>query len=135
MRMAADQLFGDGLDHVAEIEGALLLRHAGVKHDLQQQVAQFVPQVGEVAAGDRVGHLVGFFDGVGRDGREILLQVPRAAGAGRPQRRHDLHQPGDVAGGLHAAEPNKARSAQERPKADRPHRNEERPSDALPLKR
>ena len=44
MRMAADQLGGDGLDHVAEIEGALLLGHAGMEDDLQQQVAQFVPR-------------------------------------------------------------------------------------------
>ena len=99
--MAADELFGDGLDHAAEIEGALLLRHAGVEHDLEQEVAQLVAEIGEVAAGDRVGHLVGFFERVGRDGREILLQVPGAAGAGRAQRRHDLEEPGDVAGGLH----------------------------------
>ena len=102
-------LLGDRLDHVAEIERALLLRHAGVEHDLEQEVAQFVAQVGEVAAGDGVGHLVGFFERVGRDGREILLQVPRAAGAGRAQRRHDLDQPGDVAGGLHGRKPNRAR--------------------------
>ena len=101
--MAADQLFGDRLDHVAEIERALLLRHAGVEHDLEQQVAQLVAQVGEIAAGDGVGDLVGFLERVGRDGREILLQVPRAAGAGRAQRRHDLDQPADVAGGVHAA--------------------------------
>ncbi len=102
VRMTADQLLGDRLHHVAERERALLLGHAGVEHDLQQQVAQFVLQVVEVAAADRVGHLVGFLDGVGRDGREILLEVPRAAAAGRAQRRHDLDQPGDVAGGFHA---------------------------------
>ena len=60
-------------------ERALLLGHAGVEHDLQQQVAQLVPQVVEIAARDRVGDLVGFLDRVGRDGREVLLQVPRAA--------------------------------------------------------
>ena len=102
MRMAAHQLFGDGLDHAAEIERALLLRHAGVEHDLEQEVAQLLAQIGEVAAGDGVGHLVGLFERVGRDGREVLLQVPGAAGAGRAQRRHDLQEPGDVAGGFHA---------------------------------
>ena len=103
MRMAADQLRGDGLDHVAEIEGALLLRHAGVEDDLQQEVAELLAQVGEVAARDGVGDLVGLFERVGRDGREVLLEVPRAAGAGRAQRRHDLDQPGDVAGGFQGA--------------------------------
>ena len=78
-------------------------RHAGVEHDLEQQVAQLVAQVGEIAAGDGVGDLVGLFERVGRDGRKVLLQVPGAAGAGRPQRRHDLEQPADVAGGFHAA--------------------------------
>ena len=38
--MTADQLRGDGFDHVAEIEGALLLRHAGMENDLQQQIAE-----------------------------------------------------------------------------------------------
>ena len=84
-------------------ERALLLGHAGVEHDLQQQVAEFVPQVVEIAALDRVGDLVGFLDGVGRDGREVLLEVPRAAGLRRAQRRHDGDQSGDVAGGLHPA--------------------------------
>ena len=90
-------------DHVAEIERALLLRHAGVEHDLEQEVAQFLAQVVEIAARDGVGDLVGLLERVGRDGREILLQVPRAAGAGRAQRRHDLEQPGDVAGRGHGA--------------------------------
>ena len=80
-------------DHVAEVEGAWLLRHAGVKDDLQQEVAELVAQVVEIAARDGVGDLVGFLDRVGRDGREILLEVPRAAGSGRAQRRHDLDQP------------------------------------------
>ena len=101
VRMAADQLGGDGLDHVGEIEGALLLRHAGVENDLQQQIAEFVLEPVEIAARDGVGHLIGFLERVGRDGGESLLEVPRAAGAGRAQRRHDLDQAGDVAGGLH----------------------------------
>ena len=80
VRMPADQLVGDGLDHIAEIERALLLRHAGVEHDLQQQIAQFFLEVGEIVARDRVGDLIGFLERVGRDGREILLQIPGAAG-------------------------------------------------------
>ncbi len=104
MRMPPDQLLGDRLHHVAEIERALLLRHAGMEHDLQQQVAEFVLQIVEIAARDRIGDLVGFLDRVWRDGREILLQVPRAAGLGRAQRRHDLDQTLDIAGGFHGVD-------------------------------
>ena len=90
--MPPDHLARDRLDHVAERERVLLLRHAGVKHHLQQEIAEFVAQIVEIAARDGVGDLVGFLDGVGRDGRKILLEIPRAAGAGRAQRRHDLEQ-------------------------------------------
>ena len=72
----------------------------------------------EIAARDRVGHLVGLFERVGRDGREVLLEIPRAAGAGRAQRRHDLDQPGDVAGGFQAG-PRMARTLAEAPATDR----------------
>ena len=105
MRMPADELSRDGLDHVAEREGALLLGHAGMEDDLEQQVAELVPQIREIAALDGVGDLVGFLDGVGRDRREILLQIPGAAGPGRAQGRHDLEEPCDVCGRLHGGFP------------------------------
>ena len=101
--MPADELLGERLDDVAEIEGAFLFGHACVKDDLEQEVAELVLEVVAVAARDRVGDLIGFLDGVGRDGREGLLQVPGAAHARRAQPRHDLDQPADVARGLHAA--------------------------------
>ena len=91
--MAAQQLLGDRLDHAAEIERALLLGHAGVERDLEQQIAELLAQIVEIAARDRVGDLIGLFERVGRDGREILLEVPRTAGAGRAQRRHDFQKP------------------------------------------
>ena len=100
MRVPADQFRGDGFDHVAEIEGALLLGHTGVVSDLEQEIAQLVLEVVQIAARDGVGHLIGFLQRIGRDGLEGLLQVPGAAAAGRAQRRHDLEQPGNVAGGL-----------------------------------
>ena len=100
MRMPTDELFGDRGHDVAEIECALLLGHPGVKHDLQEQVAQLVAKIVEIAARDRVGDLVGFFDGVRRDRCEILFQIPGAAGLGRAQRCHDLDQPRDIAGGF-----------------------------------
>ena len=92
MRMAADQLAGDGLDDAAEVERALLLRHAGMEHHLQQQVAEFVAKVIEVAPRDGICDLIGLLDRIGCDGGEILLQIPRAAAARRAQRRHDGDQ-------------------------------------------
>ena len=101
MRMAADHLARDRLDDAAEVEAPFLLRHPRMKDHLQQQVAEFVAQVAEIAALDRVGDLVGLLDRVGRDGRESLLEVPRAAGPRRPQRRHDLDEAADIARWLH----------------------------------
>ena len=101
VRMPADQLGGDRLDHVGEIEGALLLRHPGMENDLQQKIAQFVLQPGQIVASDGIGDLVGFLERIGSNGAEILLEVPRAAASRRAQRRHDLDQAGNVAGGLH----------------------------------
>ena len=77
-----------------------------MEHHLQQQVAQLVPEVGHVAAIDRIGDLVGFLDGVRSDGREVLLQIPRAAAVRVAQPGHDGEQFSDVA---HAG--SRARSA------------------------
>src|SRR5262249_45135388 len=88
--MAAHELLGERLNDIAEIEFALLLCHARVEYDLQQQVPELVAQVVEVAARNSVGDLIGLLDGVGGDGCEVLRQVPRATAAGRAQRRHDL---------------------------------------------
>ena len=102
VRMPTDQLGRNRLDHIAEIERVLLLRHAGMEHDLQQQIAEFFFQVAEIVARNRIGNLIRFLDRVRRDGREILLQIPGAAGFGSTQRGHDLDQPADVAGRGHA---------------------------------
>ena len=101
VRMAADHLGGDALDHVAEAECALLLGHARMIDDLQKEVAELVLQPRHIAARNRIGHLIGFLQRIGRDGLEILLQVPGAAAAGRPQRGHDLDEAADVAGRFH----------------------------------
>jgi hypothetical protein len=49
-----------------------------VKHHLQQEIAEFVTQIVEVAARDGVGDFIGLLDGVGCDTRKILFEVPRA---------------------------------------------------------
>ena len=76
--MPAQHLVADRRDHVGERERAGLLGHARVKHDLEQQVAELVLELAEVAALDRVGDLVRLLDRVRRDRRERLLEVPRA---------------------------------------------------------
>ena len=92
VRMSSNHLARHRLDDVAKIECVLLLGHAGVEHHLQQEVAEFVAEVIEVAAGDGVDDLIGFLDGVGSDGCKILLEIPGTAAAGRSQRRHDIEQ-------------------------------------------
>jgi hypothetical protein len=103
MRMPADHLSRDRLDHVAERKRILFFGHAGMKHHLQQQIAEFVPQIVQIAARDGVGNLIGFLDGVGRDARKILFEIPRAAGARGSQHRHDLEQAGNIRGRGHGA--------------------------------
>ena len=97
MRVPADHLARDRLDDVAEIEGALFLRHARMEDDLQEQVAEFVAEIGKIAALDRVGHLIGLFERIGLDRLECLPDVPRAAGFGLAQGGHDLDQASNVA--------------------------------------
>src|SRR5215467_8781189 len=72
-----------------------------MKGDLQQQITQLLAQVGEVAARDRISDRIGFFERIGRNRSKVLLQVPRASGAGRAQRSHDFNQTGDIARGFH----------------------------------
>ena len=60
--------------------------------DLEQEIAQFITQVVEVAARNGIGDLVSLLDRVRSDGFERLLEVPRAARDGRAQRRHDFDE-------------------------------------------
>jgi hypothetical protein len=61
---------------------------------LEQQVAQFAFQFGPCLTLDGVGYLIGLFDGVGRDGGEVLFQIPRTARGRIAEPSHDLQQPG-----------------------------------------
>ena len=98
--MAADHLVGDGACHVGKGEAAGLLCHASVIDHLEQQVAEFVRQGGEVAPGDGVGDFVGLLDRVGRDRVEILLTVPRTAAVRGAQGGHDVEQAAEFGLGL-----------------------------------
>ena len=105
MRMPAHHLVADRGDDVVESEMPGFLGHLRMEHHLQQQVAEFVLQFVHVAAIDGIGDLVGFFDRVRRDRREILLQVPGTAAVRIAQLRHDAQQLADFS---HAANPSKA---------------------------
>jgi hypothetical protein len=63
-----------------------------VEHDLEQQVAELVLQVVQVAALDGVGDFIGFLDRVGSDGDEGLDGVPFATGIRIAEAGHDLDQ-------------------------------------------
>ena len=82
MGMTPHELGGDGFDDAAEIKQARLFRHAGVKDDLQQKVAKLLAQIFRFPTLNRVGDLVGLFNGEWRDRGEGLLDVPRAAAIG-----------------------------------------------------
>jgi len=99
MRVAPHQLGLDGRRDLIEGERARLLGEARVEDDLKQQVAELIAQALEIAARDGIGHLVGLLDRVGRDRREGLPEVPRAAGPRVAQARHDREEPVDRARG------------------------------------
>jgi hypothetical protein len=90
--MASHQFLANSIRHGAEVEPALLLRHACVKHHLEEQIAELLAQVLAVAVLDRIGDFVRFLDGVGSDGGERLRTVPRAAALGIAQSRHEREQ-------------------------------------------
>ena len=71
-----------------------------MENDLEQQIAEFVLQRRHVAAGNRIGDLVGLLDCIRCDRCKILVPVPRAAVFGIAQPSHQLEQ--TVDGGNHA---------------------------------
>ena len=97
VRVSADELGRDRLDDVRQGEQARFLGQAGMIDDLEQEVAELVLEIAHVVPLDGVGHLVGLLDRERDDGPEALLEIPRAAGHRRAQRRHDLDQALDVA--------------------------------------
>jgi len=89
MRVAAQHLVGDRRGNIIEGEELGFLGHPGMKDDLEQQVAELVLQRRLVPARNRIGDLVGFFDRVGCNRREILHAIPGTAALGIAQLSHD----------------------------------------------
>ncbi|MNN07168.1 hypothetical protein D3C81_1199860 [compost metagenome] len=106
--MAAHQLVGNAVDHLVETEALLFAGQLRVVDDLEQQVAELLAQVGEVATLDGVGDFIGFFQGVGDDARVVLLQVPRAAMLRIAQARHQVQQVVEL---IHPWHPRRDRAA------------------------
>ena len=69
------------------------LGNSGLKHHLQQQIAQFIADVLQIAALDGVGCLIGFLDSVGCDRFKGLFDVPRAPFFRVAQMAHYLDDP------------------------------------------
>ena len=88
VRVTADELAVEACDDVGDAKVPGFLGHLGVEEDLEEEVAEFVGQVGPVLALDRVEDLVGFFQRVFPDGGEGLFAVPGAA-TGGAQPGHD----------------------------------------------
>src|SRR6478735_2209284 len=83
MRELRDQLRGDVVDG----EVARRLGDAGVEQDLQQQVSEFLADLGRVADCDGVEQFVGLLHEVRGQGLVRLSDLPAAVG---PQPVHDL---------------------------------------------
>ena len=96
--MAPLHLVADRIGNIVETEQAVVGRDLAMKDDLEQQIAKLVANLGRIAAGNGIGDLIGFFDRVRRDGREILRQIPFATAIGIAQLAHDGEQAVD--GGL-----------------------------------
>ena len=92
MRVSRDHLVRDVAHHVLKREMPRLLRHLRVVDRLKQQIAQFALQLTPIAALDRVGNLIGFFNRIGGNRVEILLYVPRASRLWVAQSAHDFNK-------------------------------------------
>ena len=63
-----------------------------MKGDLEQQIAQFVFEIGQIPALDGIRDFVCLLDRIGRHTGEILFEIPRTARVGIAQSRHDLDE-------------------------------------------
>ncbi len=92
MGMAADQLGGNPGEDFADVELIFFLGDPGLKHDVQQQVAQFFAERLGIVVLNGFHRLIQFFDKVWHQALGGLFSVPGAAGNGIPQSGEDIHQ-------------------------------------------
>ena len=79
MRVTTDHFFTDCRSDLLERESPSLRPHLGVHHNMEQQVAEFLAQVGIIRAFDGIDDLVAFLDEQRPEGGVRLLAIPRAA--------------------------------------------------------
>src|SRR6185312_6523773 len=108
VRVAADELFADVVGDRGEVEPTLLLGHAGMKHHLEEQIAELLAQLVRLATLDGIGDFVRLFDGVGRNGAKRLLAIPGTAALRVAQPCHQRKERGQLL-------PGRAAAAQTRP--------------------
>jgi len=92
MRVAPLKHVADRPEHIVQRKMSGFLSHLRVEHDLQLEVAKLAGERVHVVARDRVGDLIGFLDGVGRNRLEALRAVPFAAADRVAKPAHDRHQ-------------------------------------------
>jgi len=92
VRVPALQLVANAPDDVIQGEVAQLLRHLRVEDDLELEIAELILEIVHVATVDGVGHLISFFDRVGRDRGERLLPIPFATELRIAKPVHDRDQ-------------------------------------------
>ena len=87
-RMAEESGSFDFGDVVEAITRKMIRRHPHVFADKDGKLTPSDVK----GAWDRIRDLIGFLDGVGRNGRKILLEIPGATGHRCPELRHDRDQ-------------------------------------------
>ena len=92
MGVARQHLVRNSTRHIVKPEQPRLFRHLGVKHHLQQQIAQLGGQFFPSLPFDRISHFMRLFNRIGRDGGEGLFNIPRAARGLIAQAPHNLAQ-------------------------------------------
>ena len=78
VRMAVDHLARDRAGDLVEIEPATFPRQRGQEKDLEEEVAQLVPQRPGISRVQRVQGLVAFLQQIGLDRLGCLLPIPGA---------------------------------------------------------
>ena len=91
--MAVHHLVGNAARDIGKGEQPSLFGDARLKDNLQQQVAKLVTNIVCIALLNRIGHLIGFLDGVGRDAGEVLFDIPGATCFRVAKPAHDVDDP------------------------------------------
>ena len=93
MRMSADQLRGNRLHRIDDVEAAGFGAELRVKDALEEDITELAGQIVELTAVDRLEQLVGFFEQKRAQRLVCLLAIPGAA-MPRAQGRHDPDEAG-----------------------------------------